>query len=237
MSYVTNAGAISGGSNSAIASTLSGMNVVNTGRIVSSGSAATLSGTGALYVNNAAGATIGGSGTAIRTTGALSLTNADTINGSILSTATAGQASTIDTRLGTINGSVTLGAGDDTLRARYDATNGRISSITSIDGSAGIDTIALGIDADATFRNVVLPTNFERLGLDLSNNAVATLAPGFTTGTAIQIGGTGTLVNQAPLVTTGQAISSGFSSIGIAVTNQGSITATLTAMRSARLRR
>lgn len=228
IAYVTNAGTIDGGGNSAVATTLSGMNVANTGRIVSGSGSTTLSGTGYLYVTNAAGATIGGGATAIRTTGALSLSNAGTINGSVTSTAPAGQGSTIDTRAGTINGNVTLGAGDDTLRARYDAATGKISSITgTIDGGAGIDTIALGVDANTTFRSVVLPTNFERLGLDLSNNAVATLAPGFSTGTAIQLGGNGTLVNQAALVTTGQAINAGFASFGLAVTNQGSISATL----------
>ncbi len=229
VSYVTNAGTIDGGGNAALASTVSGMNVVNTGRIVSSGSAATLSDTGSyLYVSNATGAVIGGSTTAIRTSGALSLTNAGTINGSVVSTAGSGTSSTIDTRQGVINGDLVLGAGNDTLRARYDAATGRIASITgTVDGGAGSDTLAFGVDADAVFTRAVLPTNFELFGFDLSNNAVATLAAGFTSGTGISVSGTGALVNQAALVTSGQAVIAAFSSYGLDFTNQGSITASL----------
>lgn len=229
VSYVTNAGTIDGGGNAALASTVSGMNVVNTGRIVSSGSAATLSDTGSyLYVSNATGAVIGGSTTAIRTGGALSLTNAGTINGSVVSTAGSGTSSTIDTRQGVINGDLVLGAGNDTLRARYDAATGRIASITgTVDGGAGSDTLAFGVDADAVFTRAVLPTNFELFGFDLSNHAVATLAAGFTSGTGISVSGTGVLVNQAALVTNGQAVVAAFSSYGLDFTNQGSITASL----------
>ena len=229
VSYVTNAGTIDGGGNAALASTLSGMSVVNTGRIVSSGLAATLSGTGSyLYISNATDAVIGGSTTAIRTSGALSLTNAGTINGLVISTAGSGLNSTIDTRQGTINGDLVLGAGNDTLRARYDVATGRIASITgAIDGGAGSDTLAIGVDSNAVFTRAVLPTNFELLGFDLSNNAVATLAAGFTSGTGVSVSGTGALVNQAALVTNGQAVVAAFSSYGLDFTNQGSITASL----------
>ena len=228
VSYITNAGTIDGGNIAALASSVQGTNVLNTGQIVSNGQAATLSGIGFLAVNNAAGAVIGGSATAINTTGALSLTNAGTINGSVISTAGSDTSRTIDTRLGIINGNLTLGAGNDTVRARYDVATGRIASITgTIDGGAGTDTLAFGVDADAVFTRAVLPTNFELLGFDLSNNAVATLAPGFTSGTGIALSGTGSLVNQAALVTNGQAVVAAFSSYGLAFTNQASITATL----------
>lgn len=123
VSYVSNAGTIDGGGNAALASTLSGMNIYNTGRIVSNGSAATLSNTGYLYIDNGANAVIGGSPTAISTSGAVSLVNAGTINGSVISTAGSGLNSTVDTRLGMINGNVMLGAGNDTLRARYDVAS------------------------------------------------------------------------------------------------------------------
>ncbi|MEO7469461.1 MAG: hypothetical protein ABIV36_20825, partial [Sphingobium limneticum] len=192
LSYITNSGTVDGSSNAAIATTLQGLSVTNTGRIVSSGPAATLSGPGGLSINNAANGVIGGRATAIQTSGALWLTNLGTINGSVVSTAGSGQGSTIDARGGIINGDLLLGAGDDNLRARYDVATGRVSSISGrIDGGGGIDTITLGVDASATFRQLVLPTNFERLGLDLSNNAVVTLASGFTTDTALQIGGGG----------------------------------------------
>lgn len=228
VSYITNAGTIDGGNIAALASSVQGTNVINTGRIVSNGQATTLSSIGFLYVNNAADGVIGGSTTAINTSGALSLVNAGTINGSVISTAVSGFSSTIDTRLGIINGDLMLGAGNDTLRARYDVTTGRIASVTgAIDGGAGTDTLAIGVDSDAVFTRAVLPTNFELLGFDLSNNAVATLATGFTSGTGIALSGSGTLVNQGALVTNGQAVVGDFFSYGLAFTNQASITATL----------
>ncbi len=228
VSYITNAGTIDGGNIAALASSVQGTNVINTGRIVSNGQATTLSSIGFLYVNNAADAVIGASTTAINTSGALSLVNAGTINGSVISTAGSGFSSTIDTRQGVINGDLVLGAGNDTLRARYDVATGRIASITgTIDGGAGSDTLAIGVDANAVFTRALLPTNFELLGFDLSNNAVATLAAGFTSGTGVSVSGTGALVNQAALVTNGQAVVAAFSSYGLDFTNQGSITAAL----------
>jgi hypothetical protein len=227
ISYITNDGVVAAGTGGAIASTQSGFNLYNTGRITSTGTTATVTGTGYSYVANAAGATIGGSAAAISASGVLSLTNAGTINGSVVVAGGAAGSSTIDTRSGTINGNLTLGAGDDTLRARYDVATGRVSSITgTIDGGAGRDTLAIGIDADTVIASAVLPTNFELLGLDLSNNAVATLAPTFTTGSGIALSGTGSVINQAALVTRGPAVTNDFG-YAPAFTNQGSITATL----------
>ncbi|MEC3912801.1 autotransporter outer membrane beta-barrel domain-containing protein [Sphingobium sp. CR2-8] len=228
LSYLTNAGTIDGGSSSAVASTYQGLYIANTGRIVSNGQAPTVSAPGYLVVSNAANSVIGGGTTAIRTTGGLSLTNSGTISGSVISTAAGGQGSMIDTRSGTINGNLALGAGDDTLRARYHAASGRISSITGlIDGGGGTDTIELGVDADATFRTVALPVNFERLGFDLANNATVTLEAGFTSGTAIQIGGTGTVVNQAALATNGPAITIASLVGNPQFENRGSIVSTM----------
>jgi len=229
LSFLNNAGLVDGGTNAALAATAgpfaSGLTVTNTGRIVSNGAAATLSSAGFLSVTNASGATIGGSGTAISTAGTLFLTNAGTIAGSVVSTAGNGTTSTIDTRTGTIIGELRLGAGNDTLRARFDPTTGRVSSVTGgIDGGAGTDTLAIGIDADTSIGRAVLPTNFELLGLDLSNNATATLLPGFTTGSGIALSGQGALINRADLVTAGPAITAS-SSFGLAVTNAGTITA------------
>lgn len=227
VSYVTNAGTIDGQGRAAVASTTSGFGVSNSGTIRSSGVAATVSGTGYLYVTNNAGATISGSTTAIRTTGTLSLTNNGTILGSVVSTAGAGEGSTIDTRTGTITGDLLLGAGNDTLRARYDVATGRVSSITgTIDGGAGTDTLAIGVDADATFASAVLPASFERLGLELSNDAAVTLAAGFVTGSGVSLSGNGSVTNQAALVTRGPAVA-GSGSYGLRFINQSSIAATL----------
>ena len=228
VSYVSNSGTIDGGSNAAINTTANYLNVYNSGTIRSSGSAPTISGTSYASISNATGATIGGGASAICMADSLSLTNQGTINGSVVVTTTGRQSSTIDTRTGTINGDLILGAGDDTLRARYDATSGRISSITGrIDGGAGTDTVELGVDSDTTFRTIVLPTNFERFGLLLSNNATATLAADFMPTTSVRFGGSGTLVNEAALVTAGPAITSDFSAYGLTFHNRNSVTATL----------
>jgi hypothetical protein len=230
VNYISNDGVIKGGANGAITSGYSFLSINNTGQITSSGTVATVqgSGNGYFYVFNAAGGTIGGSSTAIRTTGYLSLSNQGTINGSVIATATVGGSSTIDTRTGTINGDLTLGAGNDMLRARYDVTTGRVSSITgAIDGGAGSDTLAIGIDADTTLASAPLPTNFEVLGLDLSNNATVTLSSAFSANDGITLSGSGTVVNQATLVTRGSAVAADFSSYGVTFTNEGAITATL----------
>ncbi len=225
---VINAGTIDGGANAAIATTVEGANIANSGRIASSGTPATVSGSGFLYVTNAAGATLGGSATAINVGGALQLTNAGTINGSVTSSAGTGQNSVVDTRTGTINGDLTLGAGYDTLRAAFDTVTGRVSSITgAIDGGAGTDTLAIGIDRNATVGAVPLPKNFELLGLDLSNNAIVTLAPSFNATGGAALSGYGSVVNQANLMTSGPTVLANATGYPLSFTNQATITATL----------
>lgn len=228
LSGLVNLGTVDGGSGSAVASTYSSMFIENRGQIVSGGAAPTISATGPAYITNLSGATIGCASIAIRTSDVLNLTNQGTINGSVISSAIGVQGSSIDTREGTINGDLILGAGDDTLRAIYDAASGRISSITgTIDGGAGFDTVQIGVASDTIFRTVVLPTNFEIFGIELSNNAIATLAPDFTAGTGVRINGFGTLVNQAALTTGGTAIDAGFSTYELTFDNQNTITANL----------
>ncbi|KQM21536.1 hypothetical protein [Novosphingobium sp. Leaf2] len=199
--FVANTGVIDGGTNAAIASSAAALTLLNdtTGRIVSD----------------------------VTTRGALRLTNAGTITGSVTSTAAAGQNSTIDTRTGTIGGNLVLGAGDDTLYAPFDVASSKVSAIGgTIDGGAGIDRIVLDIKADTTFGPLALPTNFEALGLDLSNNAVVTLTPAFTTSTGIALSGYGSVINQADLTISGPAITSGFNT-SVSLDNRANIAATL----------
>lgn len=226
---VNNQGTIDGLANSAIATTAPSAFVINAGQIVSNGAAATLSATGALNVTNDAGATLGGSGVAITAGGALTLTNAGTVNGSVISTAPVGRNSVIDTRNGVINGDLILGAGDDKLLASLDIATAQVSSITgTIDGGAGIDTISIGtIIADATIGSAALPTNFELLGFELGNNATVTLAPTLSSGLGIAVSGSGTLISQADLVSSGPAVA-GQSYGSLTFINQANITSTLT---------
>ncbi|WP_457353398.1 autotransporter outer membrane beta-barrel domain-containing protein [Sphingomonas sp. UYP23] len=255
ISLVSNTGTIDGGANAAIAasgaqgygntsntglivsrstaatlstaSSTSYLSVTNSGTIRNDGTGAALQSGGALSLTNATGGTIGSNGTAITAAGAITLTNAGTINGSVVSTAAAGSSSTIDTRSGTINGNVALGAGDDTLRVQYDVATGRVGSISgTIDGGAGFDTLAYSVAGNTTLSAVALPRNFERLGLDLSNNAAVTLAPGFATSGGLALSGTGSVINTATLTTTGPAITAN-STYGLTFLNQGAITATL----------
>lgn len=224
---ITNDGIIDGGSSAAIAAVDSSPWINNTGLIVSSGTAITGSGAQPLMITNAAGGIIAGNVAAINVDGAITLTNVGTITGSVISTAPAGQNSVIDTRLGTIEGDLLLGAGDDTLRAIYDVSTGRVSSVTgTIDGGSGTDTIVIGVNGDTTFGVVTLPTNFELLGLELTDNAAVTLSPAFSTGAGVSLDGYGSVVNQADITTASVAVTAGFSN-SLTFTNEANITATL----------
>lgn len=224
---ITNDGIIDGGSSAAIAAVDSSPWINNTGLIVSSGTAITGSGAQPLMITNAAGGIIAGNVAAINVDGAITLTNVGTITGSVISTAPAGQNSVIDTRLGTIEGDLLLGAGDDTLRAIYDVSTGRVSSVTgTIDGGSGTDTIVIGVNGDTTFGAVTLPTNFELLGLELTDNAAVTLSPAFSTGAGVSLDGYGSVVNQADITTASVAVTAGFSN-SLTFTNEANITATL----------
>lgn len=229
---INNDGVITGDTGSAIATTST--TIRNTGRIVSSGTAATVGSTDTLSINNTAGATIGGGTTAISAGGALSLTNAGTIDGSVVSTAAAGQNSAIDTRDGTIDGDLLLGAGDDTLRAAFDPATGRISSITgAIDGGAGTDVVTISIAADGTLGAVALPTDFEQIGFDLSNNATITLSPAFSGSGGISFGGSGTVINAADLTTAGPAVTVVPTGYPLTFDNRATIVSTLDASKIA----
>lgn len=230
LGLISNAGIVDGGSNVAILATGSFLTVNNNGTIVSAAGTTSVSSAGALSVNNAAGATIGGGAVALRAAGTITLNNYGTINGSVVSTLSSAPSlssgSMIDTLQGTINGDLILGSSNDTLRARYDIATGRIASITGvIDGGAGSDTLIIGVDSNVAMGGAILPTNFEILGLELSKNAAVTLLPTFPN-IGVSISGSGSLVNQATLVTTGPAITSGYWP-NLALTNQASITATL----------
>lgn len=189
--WLTNAGTVDGGAAIAVATTVSRATITNTGRIASQG------------------------GTAIDATGAVALTNGGTITGSVISRARSGQNSMIDTLAGTINGNLVLGAGDDTLLARYD--NGRLVTGISgtIDGGAGTDTVRMRIAGDATLGALALPTGFERLGLATSFGSTVTLGSEFgAIGGLVQVEGSGTVVNRGTLTGAAPVVSDSFATDG-----------------------
>ncbi len=164
-----------------------------------------------LSVNNKAGGTIRGVGAAIDTDGALRLVNAGAIEGSVVSRALVGtgNASTIDTLAGTVRGDLTLGAGDDTLAARYDA--GRIvTGITgAIDGGAGIDTLDMRLATSAYFATLPLLPGFERLALRMENDPTVTIGvAGGTIDGMVALSGAGTVTLDGTLAGTGEVLSS-----------------------------
>lgn len=189
--WLTNAGTVDGGAVIAVATTVSRATITNTGRIASQG------------------------GTAIDATGAVALTNGGTITGSVISRARSGQNSMIDTLAGTINGNLVLGAGDDTLLARYD--NGRLVTGISgtIDGGAGTDTVRMRIAGDATLGALALPTGFERLGLATNSGSTVTLGSEFgAIGGMVQVEGSGTVVNRGTLTGAAPVVSDSFATDG-----------------------
>ena len=230
VSYLENAGILDGGSFAAIVDPGVGVDIYNSGQIISSGSAATISSLGDVFLTNTAGAVLGGSADAIIAGARLEIINEGTIIGSVTSTTAVRDNSVVDTRNGIIEGDLIFGAGNDSLRAQFDLNTGTISSITgTVDGGAGTDTLTLSLAADTTLASAVLPTNFERLGLELIDNPTLTLAPTFSgSGSLFLTGRGGRVVNQASLLTAGPAITS-ISGFYISFRNEADITANLSA--------
>ena len=77
---------------------------------------------------------------------------------------------------GTLNGSLYFAGGPDTLTTDLSRfKDGRLVGITgTVDGGAGVDTLVLNVKTDAT-ATVALPTNFEALSFQISNNAAGTV--------------------------------------------------------------
>lgn len=221
---VTNMGAIDGGNGAAIAvSGSSGFSFDNRGGTIrSSGTAATISGgsiysgsnsgeirnagtgaaidsSGYLYLTNLAGGVVSSGGAiAIRGAGMFQLENRGTIIGSVVSTGSA--ASSVNTLLGVIQGDLRLGSGDDFFAGHFNASSGRIDSVTgAIDLGGGKNTVRLGVDGDATLSSGVLPANVSTLGLVVSKGAAVTLGADFTGLESVSAQGSGRLINDAAL--------------------------------------
>jgi uncharacterized protein YhjY with autotransporter beta-barrel domain len=252
---VSNAGLIDGGYLTAIANTTNGaayFNLANTGAITASGAAPTLllaggsltnsgsianNGSGAaiaatqyaLGIRNVAAGTISSVGsTAIVVTSGLDLTNLGTVTGAIDATRETG-ATRIDTASGLIDGDIALGAGNDSVLAgTYDTANGRLTTISgSVDGGGGVNTFGVNFTADTTLTSSSAPvTSFRfEFGVDAARLTLTNdldVSDGFT------FGGTGTVINESDVVTTGQAVGTTYLLGGRPTfVNSGNITANL----------
>lgn len=205
--------------------------VTNSGLIENGGAGTAITSNGNIMVANLSGGRIAsGGGAAIRTAGSLRLTSAGTIVGSVISTAGGGNGSSVDTTAGTIQGDLLLGAGDDVLAAVFDFTTGRIGSVTGlVDGGGGTDTVVARIADNMTIAAITLPTNFEKLQIDLADGAAVTISDGTSFPQGFGLGGNGKLTVADDIVTTGPAITPGTYRYTDALTfeNQAAITANL----------
>ncbi|MDR6789733.1 hypothetical protein J2Y58_003108 [Sphingomonas sp. BE138] len=203
--------------------------LTNEGTIAGTSGAAIRDASTVLTVSNKAGGTIRGVGTAIDTDGTLRLVNAGAIEGSVISrtTGSTNDGSSIDTLAGTITGDLTLGAGNDTLAARYEA--GRIVTGISgaIDGGAGIDTLDMRLATSADFATLPLLTGFERLSLRMSDAPVVAIgtAGGVIDG-ALALGGDGTVTINGTLTGTGQVLTAASFDGAPTIVNAGTIQGT-----------
>jgi uncharacterized protein YhjY with autotransporter beta-barrel domain len=248
---IGNGGAIDGGNVSAVNS--SGSNyVTNTGTIVSSNSIATLSlgdgtvdnygsitntGSGAVIIssgplsvyNHGSGSISANGGTAISTASQLYIRNQGIISGSIdAHMATAG--ATIDTSGGTIEGDILFGSGDDLLLGGLlDIETGSFSNISgNVDGGSGLDTVNFALATDGTLDAIALPINFEKMQLTLANEAAVTLGQGLDLDNGITVGGSGSIINDRDITSTGSAISTHYVyPSALNISNSGNINSTL----------
>ena len=202
---------------------------LNSGAITNDGSGTAIRSVDPLTLDNRG--TIGTAGTTAIDAGPLALTNSGTINGDIVVTSAAGTTSTIVNTAGMINGDIRFGDGDDVYRGRTDALGNFIGLSGSIDGGAGVDTVFFDLAGTRTVDDVTLPTNFERLGLTLVNNAQITVAntPGHVAGYSLA-GSGGFTINTAlngsnPLIVRSPAPLD--MATGVALTNNAAMTINL----------
>jgi len=199
------------------------------GTISATGNSAIVS-FGQLVLSNSG--TITGIGPAVAVDGGLSLTNRGTINGSVVAVDANQGASRIDlSGGGKINGDLTLGAGDDTVIVDYVPGASALSGISgSIDAGGGTNQLIYKVAGDPTISApLAVPGSFKILGLDLADEATATLDTGFTpSGTlALTSPGRATLVNKASFTVNGPAVTEAVYAGLVAVDNRGAITANL----------
>ena len=209
---VNNSGVIqSNGAAATIDFDATGGTIVNTGLITNLGSGPAIDATFYLALSNEVGGVISSGGPiAIRMASSQTIWNRGTIIGSIVNTGpTYYSTNLVDNVGGTIVGDLLLGSMDDTLIASLDLANGRALGVTGrIDGGGGTNTLVFDLAQDTVLDGlkgrVVLPTNFQKYQVRLSDEATAT----FDTDSLNEVvfTGKGRVVSNANLTTTGQGL-------------------------------
>lgn len=205
----TNSGTIRSSSTAATIANLGYQSLVNSGTIDNAGAGAAIQGVN-LTITNLAGGRITTAGTtAIAAGSAIMLTNFGTITGDVVANPAQGTGfySIIDSTAGTITGNLSLGRGNDLVYARYVGTPTLVTGISgTIDAGDGINSIVLAPTSDLTVSTAVtLPNGFQRLRLEPAENISLTLADGFVAPGTMELAGSGSIVNQTEITTTGQA--------------------------------
>ncbi|MDR7116401.1 autotransporter outer membrane beta-barrel domain-containing protein [Caulobacter sp. BE254] len=209
---VDNSGVIqSNGAAATIDLAQTGGYIVNTGLITNLGAGPAVSAPLALSVRNEIGGVISSGGPiAIQMAGSQAIWNRGTIIGSIVNTGPIYYSNNlVDNVGGTIVGDLLLGSMDDTLIASLDLANGRALGVTgTIDGGGGTNTLVFDLAQDTVLDGlkgrVVLPTNFQKYQVRLSNDATATF--GIDSLNDVVFTGKGRVVSNANLTTTGQGL-------------------------------
>ncbi len=221
-----NDGIIDGGAGSAIQNMGNGP-ITNLGTIRSTSGNATLSLQYSSISNTGLIANYG-SGSAIQASSGLYLDNRGDIVGSIRISGS--QTSTIDTSQGTVSGDIVFDGGDDLFYGgAYDPTLGRFANVSgTVDGGAGIDTVALTLTQNARLNGANMPLNFERFQFTLGNDARVELNDGFNLDHGVGLGGTGTLVINRDATSEGSLVTGiyGYPST-IGLINNGNLTANM----------
>nr|WP_310524911.1 calcium-binding protein [Polymorphobacter sp.] len=181
--------------------------IVNSGTIAATGSGIAIQASSVSITNFASGV-ISASAIAITVSADLNLRNIGTIHGSVQAASSGSFVDRIDHSVaGVINGNVDLGAGDDFFTARL-ASNGSVETGVSgtLDGGAGNDTLVLRVSGNANIAAPALPTNFERLRLDLDPGSQANVVAGVTLN-GLSLSGRGTVINAATVTGASPAVS------------------------------
>ncbi|EJL38268.1 putative protein with a C-terminal OMP (outer membrane protein) domain [Caulobacter sp. AP07] len=202
------------------------LTVTNSGQIVNTGPGEAIDAANRLNLTNAAGGLIRSAGGVAIRAGGGTFVNRGAIDGSVVLS----DQATFDTMGGTLNGDLLFGASDDTLVAGWDSASGRLAGIAGrVDGGGGVNTLRFDLaqdaNVDALLGAVALPTNFQNLALNLSNDAKVSLTGDAPSG--LMVNGTGSFTTSGVVTTNGTALKLGFYYPSpLNFTNTGSIVAT-----------